>query len=292
MECIWKYAFATELRVSSEEHPVLLTEPPLNPKINKEKMCSVMFESLNIPSIYIGIQAVLSLYSSALTTGLVVDIGDGVTHVVPAFEGYALTHAIQRINIAGRDITKYLSTILTLNGIKLQTSSELEICRDIKEKICYVALDYNKEAVKSDHDIETNYELPDGNIVNISKPRFQAPEILFKPELIGNDDLGVSSAAFFCITNCDIDVRKQLYGNIMLSGGSTLFSGLPERLLSEIREKSNTSSKIKIFAPNERKFSVWIGGSILASLDSFIPLMFTREEYQESGPSGIHKKCF
>lgn len=292
MEAIWTHTFANELRVPSSEHPVLLTEPPLNPKANKEKMCSVMFESLEVPSIYIGIQAVLSLYSSAFTTGLVVDIGDGVTHIVPTFEGYTLPHAIQRVNIAGRDITKQLSVLLQARGVRFSTTSEFEICREIKEKNCYIAEDFPKECEKSDHETQVNHQLPDGTFISLAEERFKATEILFRPEIVGIDVPGVSTGVCNSISACDIDVRRELYGNILLSGGSTLFNGFSERLYGDVRSKSNTTAKIKVVAPRERQFSVWIGGSILAALDQFRSLVMTKEEYYESGAAAIHRKCF
>ncbi|KAF7142474.1 hypothetical protein RHSIM_Rhsim05G0005000 [Rhododendron simsii] len=239
------------LWVNVEEHPVLLTEAPLNPKINREKMVEIMFESFEVPATYIAIQAVLSLYGSGRTTGIFTDSGEGVTHVVPIYEGYALSHAVQRLDLAGKNLTEYLTKILAEEeGCLLTTSAGREIVRDIKERLTYVSMDFEKEIAKSKEssELEKQYALPDGQEGDVCK--------------------------------CGAE------------WGTTLIPGLADRLLKELSSMAHPGVRVRVVAPPERKYSVWIGGSILASLSSFQQMWISKYEYMESGASIVHMKCF
>jgi actin-related protein len=293
MEKIWHHTFYNELRVTPDEHPVMLTEAPLNPKANRERMIQIMFESFGVPQVYVSIQAVLALYASGRTTGCILDSGDGVTHTVPIFEGYILPHAVKRLDLAGRDLTDYMMKILTERGHTFVNSAEREIVRDIKEQLAYVALDYDAEMKKSVETsaVERTFELPDGNVINVGNERFRCPEALFQPSLLGKEFGGIQQQMFDTIMNCDMDLRKDLYANVVMSGGTTMYPGINERMTAELKKLVPTSIEVRVVTPPERKYSVWIGGSILASLNTFQENWITREEYDECGPSIVHRKC-
>ena len=288
MERIWQYVYTAELATQPQNHPVLLTEAPLNPRSNRDMAAEVMFERFNVPAFFASMQAVLALYASGRTTGVVLDVGDGVTHAVPVFEGFAAVRGqgVRRMDVAGREVTEALVMQLRRAvGWTPRTSAEMEIVRMIKEQKCRVALDNNVQ------DVDEVYELPDGRRLKLGRADLiAAPEVLFNPELVGSEEVGVHQILVDAINRTDMDLRRGLYASVVLSGGTTLLRGFGDRLLAEVRKIAMKDVRIKIYAPPERKYSTWIGGSILAGLSTFRRMWVSAEEYAED-PNIIHRKC-
>ncbi|KAJ5073813.1 hypothetical protein M0811_08377 [Anaeramoeba ignava] len=263
IEHVWHHTFYNELRVSPEEHPLLMTEPPLNPKANREKTTQIIFETFNIPNFYLSNSSVLALLASGRTTGIIIEMGYQVCNSVPIYEGNALNDSVLRMNIGGKDLTDYLQeNIKSERGYSFTTTYEREIVKDIKEKLCY--------------------EIKDLELLNL----------YFKPSFIGMSQQGIHEMIYNSIMKCDEEIRKEMFGNIVLSGGTSMFQGIKERIEKEINELSPKDMKIKVISPPERKYSVWIGGSILSSLSIFKNLSISKEEYEEFGNSIIHQKMF
>lgn len=292
MEKIMHHTFYQELRVASEEHPVLLTEPPLNPKGNREKMAEIMFETFNVPAMYVSLQGALSLYANGRHSGIVLDIGDGVNQIVPIHSGYVIREYIRQLDLGGHDLTDIMKDILGKRGYSFTTSAEFEIVRDIKEKLAYIATDYDQELSDSKYSssAQRSYELPDGEVIQIGAERFMCPEVLFQPYLTGMKAVGIHQAIYNTIMKCDMEIRNDFFGNILVSGGSTCFPGFADRLTKEMKALA-PRMKIAVVAPPERKYSCWIGGSVLSSLTAFQEKWISKGEYNESGAAIVHRKC-
>ncbi|KAM9319816.1 actin-1-like [Gastrophryne carolinensis] len=291
MEKIWKHMYKCELNVKASERPVLLTEAPQNPTQNREIMAEVMFEKFKVPALYVASEPTMALYAYGRISGILLDIGAGVTYAHPTYDGYQITHAEKRQNLGGRDITNYLRNLVRENGLSFMSSSEKEIAREIKEKLCYVALDTKQEALKYEDSVETHqgYKLPDGNTISLGSQCFRAPEAIFSPDLIGLDFPGVHKLLNLSITKCDIDIRKTLFNNVLLAGGSTLFPGFQDRLCSELKALAPSGVPVNIIAPDDRQFSVWLGASVFSSLNSMRDVWIPSSVYEEFGPSVVHQ---
>eukprot|EP01084_Bolivina_argentea_P268567 456205_1 len=230
MERIWHHVFYNELRVEPEDHSVLFTEIPLNPKSNKEKLAQIMFETFNIPAICIKIDAVLSLYATGKLTGTVLTSSSNTTVSVPVYEGNIISNAVNISYFGGKQLTDYLQRLLTENCYSFKTWNEKLIVNNIKEKLCYVESDFSK----INHAI--NYELPDGQMIMVDTERFKCCEAMFDPNVIISNAKGIHKMIYDSINECDVEIRKDLYDNILLCGGNMLFDGIRKRLYAEIIE--------------------------------------------------------
>ena len=300
LELLWRKGYET-CEADPSSRAVLVTEAPMNPKSNREGIMSLLFEKFQVPAANIQIQAVLSLYSVGRVSGCVLDSGDGVSHAVPVYDGHTVPTAIQRLDMAGRDMTEWLMQLLTdETDHPFTTTADREAARDIKEKLCYVAQDFDKEMdvfLGSDEAAQKAacqpYTLPDGTELSLGRSLISCAEAMFEPSYVDRNQGGIQHLIHRAINGCGIDVRRPLFSNIVLCGGNTMFKGLDTRLEAEVRHLVNKSvmDDVKVIAPNERKFSVWMGAAILASLTSFLTEWITKEEYEEHGPNIVHRRC-
>jgi len=258
-----------------------------------------MFETYGFKGAYVAIQAILTLYAQGLISGVVVDSGDGVTHVVPVYEGFSLPFNMRRIDVAGRDVTRYLISLLLLRGYAFNRSADEEVVQKLKEKLCYVGRDLNIEKQLADETtvLVQKYTLPDGRVIVIGRERYLAPECLFQPSLINLDCKGMSESLFSSIESCEMDLRSTLRKHIVLSGGTTMYPGLPSRLEKDMndfyrtrrdaKEKGTTiqgNITVQIEDPPRRKHMVFLGGAVLAGVMADKPQFWvTKAEWKEKG---------
>ncbi|KAI9311913.1 actin family [Dichotomocladium elegans] len=329
MERFWEQSIFKYLRCEPEDHHFLLanTEPPLNPPENREMTAEIMFESFNVKGLYIAVQAVLALAASWTSnkveeqtlTGTVIDSGDGVTHVIPVAEGYVIGSSIKSIPIAGRDITSFVQSLLRERGeTNIPPEDSLRVAETIKEEYSYVCPDIVKEFKKYDQEPDKFFKKYNGihtmtgreYTVDVGFERFLAPEIFFNPEIASPDFLTpLPEVVDTVIQTSPIDVRRGLYKNIVLSGGSTMFKGFDKRLQRDIKrivdKRIQTSEElsgshmrarpmdVNVISHKKQRHAVWFGGSLLASTAEFNNYCHTKAEYDEYGPSiARHNRVF
>lgn len=312
MEHFWHQSINQYLRVNSEDHNFILTEPPMNTPENRELTAEIMFETFGVPGLYIGVQAVLALYASFATaerantgmqqlTGTVIDSGDGVTHVIPVADGYVIGSNIKSMPLAGRDITLFVQQLMRERGEPVPAEMSLDVARQVKERYSYLASDIVKEFAKHDDQPEkfikryvgvnpkTGLEFS----CDIAHERFLGPEVFFNPEIYSsNFTTPLPQVVDTVIQNCPIDTRRALYGNIVLSGGSTMFKEFGRRIqrdmtrqLSDRLPTASSRPEIIVRSHHMQRYAVWCGGSVLGSVPQFSSICHSRAEYEERGPS-------
>ena len=318
MEKFWQASMCQYLKCDPEEHYFLLTEPPLNPPENREYTAEVMFESFNVPGLYIGVQAVLALaasiaskkqnqYASALT-GTVIDIGDGVTHVIPVSDGYVLGSSIKSVPLAGRDLTTFVQYLMRERGERVPPEQAMDVARRVKEDYGYVCKDVAKEFVLHER-MPNEYivqmhgvrgKTGDSWTADIGYERFLAPEVFFQPEIYSSDYITpLPELVHQAIASAPIDTRRNLYGNIVLSGGSTMFKGFGKRIKRDVKRLvdgrnaatakgstlAGTEVDVEVVTHHMQRAAVWFGGSVLASTPGFYASCHTKADYEEYGAS-------
>lgn len=304
MQHVWDYTFNEKLKIDPKDHKIMLTEPPMNPLNNQKLMYTNMFETYGFSAAKVCIQAMLVLYAEGLQSGVVVDCGDGVTHIVPVWDSTCPPHLIKRLNVAGRHVTRYLIKLLQMRGYNFNRSADFDTVRQIKEQCCYVGydLEVEKRLALETTTLLQKFELPDGREVKLGMERFEAPEVLFQPSLVDCDSKGMHEMLFGMIQEAPIDLRPAFYKHIVLSGGSTMYPGLPSRLEREMKNlyltqilKGDTERmkkfKLGVKYPPNRKHMVFLGGSILADITKDHPdFWITKEEWEEHGANIIGRK--
>ncbi|XP_065584311.1 actin-like [Artemia franciscana] len=301
MAKIWHYTFYQELGVDPEEYPVLLTEAPLNPKDKTDKMYQIMFEEMNVPAVRVEVDSILSLRAFNKNTGVVLDCGDGVSSIVPIFNNKVLTDTISRLSIGGRDLTDYLSHLISQRGYLFTMATEREIVRDIKENLCCVALDFEQEMASYPEPsfwqrllfskakaMKKSYQLPDGQVITIGNEAFICPEALFQPNFLHRTSSGIHNLLYNSIMECPVEKQNALLDNIILSGGTTMCTGFAERIHKEITALEESNRKIQIIADPKRKSLAWWGGAILATEQRKGDEFCTKKDYNELGRPPIH----
>lgn len=302
------------LGLTAEEHPMLITEPALGGAKQRERLAEAAFESLHVPALHISPQAPLALYAAGKATGTVLDVGDGVCQCVPVYEGLALSHAAVRTSLAGAAVTARLQHLLRSDGLVLEGGSALEVVRELKEQVCRVAADpsaaeaaaaksagrlagvgrmaggSSAAAEAAEAGAANSYRLPDGRVIEVGPAAFRAAELLFQPTSAGLDCPSVQEALAGAVFRSDMELRTALWGSVELVGGSTLLPGFGQRLLQETRRLAPAGTKIRLSAKASRGQSVWVGGSILASMTTFRKMWIDKASWEEAGSRALLHK--
>lgn len=290
-ETMLHYLFYSELKVVPEEISILITESPLNPKKNREKLAETLFETFNVQKLHIANSSMLSLYSYGISSGIVLDSGYGITSCVPVYEGYPLPHASAKINFGGENLSELLHTMLQ-NQMNLKSVKGKLAADRIKETHGYVCKNYDEEENNMlSESRELEYKLPDGSRLKLGSELYKFSESIFRP--IDDTYPNIIQLITDCTSKCDPDISDEVQSNICLAGGTTLMNGYAERLQHELVQKKGSSTFVLNYSP-ERQYAAWIGGSIISSLNNFSYMWVTKQYYDDVGNSleAVDSVCF
>ena len=289
MEDFWGFVFEKELGIAKQCHlPMLITEVPHNPKCNREKMGQILMEKFDVTSLCFYDPATLALFESGRTTGIVLDVGHGVAHTSVLFDGYKIEEATRRVDLGGYDVNMQLIQSLLAIGYCFSTHKEMQHIDNLKQNLSLLFMfgelvDFNLS--------DKNYTLPDGT--QLSRKELadcaRCHQVLFNDMDTGSTLLGLQEIVSESINACPVDIRRDLYLNVILSGGSTMSRGFAEYFDIRLRQMPGRPSvPLRVRAPPERRKSSWMGGSIVASLSGFRNQCRTKQDYYEYGPSIFH----
>lgn len=290
---VFRNIFAS-LNLNSEDiknHPILLTEPLLNPSKNRESIASILFEQFEIPKLFFASQPILSLFATSNTTGTILESGEGVTQSCVVYEGYSIPNSFERYDYGGGDVTNYLKTLIQNLGFYLDSSAEYLIIKEIKEEKCFACPPNMIQNIKKHSEFEKeNAFLPDGNVIKLGEERISPPEILYNPELNGMEFPSFQHMILNSINKSDMELRKKLFEAILLSGGNTYIRGTSVKVNAELKKLINQNMKIKIQSPRDPHLLCWKGGNVISGLEIFKKMWVTKDEWDEKGEKVIHVK--
>eukprot|EP01091_Cochliopodium_minus_P014846 TRINITY_DN5121_c0_g1_i1.p1 TRINITY_DN5121_c0_g1~~TRINITY_DN5121_c0_g1_i1.p1 ORF type:complete len:367 (+),score=87.01 TRINITY_DN5121_c0_g1_i1:3-1103(+) len=289
MELIWEKAFR-EMKIDPQDYSVLLTEALKTSKFSRERIVQSIFETFSCPEGYLSRASILSNYATGYGGyGCMVDIGAGVTQICNLFEARPVANTSHQNNLAGVKLTEFLGDKLNERGYAFQ-STDFHYLNEIKNKNCFVAYDFEMEIENAKKTRKyVDCELPDGNIIKLASEKFVTMEGIFRPALLGLEQEGLHQLIYDSLMQCDIDIQSDLFNKVIISGGTSLCPGLKDRLEKELKLLNN---KFKVVAQEDRKNNSWVGGSIQATLPTFQQMWITKAEYEESGPTIVHRYCF
>lgn len=286
MEKVFNYIFSNELKIDETEHPVLITETALNPKLIREWTTEIMFEKFNIPSFYTGTNAVFSLLSSGRKNGIAFESGAEVSCSVPIIDGNPIKESIVRVPIGGVDMTKYLMKLFKEREYIPFDERHTALFYEIRKEIAYVELNFENGMKKVETTTECNIIFDKTFIkepILFNKERFMCSELLFQPKMDGFEFEGIDKAIYKSIMNCKSDFYDDLFSNIVLSGGNSMLKGLKERIQKEISVLQGNKNNVHVISHPDRDYSAWRGASMFSSLPTSKEEFISREEYVENG---------
>ncbi|KAL2296809.1 hypothetical protein Nmel_014858 [Mimus melanotis] len=293
MGTLWSHLLSCCLKVLPEEHPVLLAESPSCPPGDREKAAELLFESFGVPALHLANTGLLSLCAHGRVTGLAVEAGAALSHVTPVCGGQTLRTGTRCLGVAGDHLSRHLQRLLLDSPTELPALQALteRVLTQLKEQCCYVSLDYEGDLLQQGSRHPARFQTPDGHWITLGKERFCCPEPLFRPELLHHSCPGLHQLARQSLHTLPEHARRHVLGNIVLSGGSSMFLGFPERMCLELNFLlQGAGVHIEVLANPKRGTAAWAGGSMAASLTSFQHSWMTKDEYQEHGAGYVHTR--